>query len=263
MSWMRKKSPDRERNSPAADEKKLAIAGHLVELRSRLLKSVIAAGVCIGASFAFVPYVFDFLKSRAPNVELIYITPTGMLGTYMKVAIYCGLALALPILIYELLMFLSPALKRNEKRYIYRSLPAVVIFFIAGVAFSYFVLLPPALGFLQRFNLGITPLWTVDKYVSLVVQLLFWVGLVFELPFLMFLLSKLGVVTPQWLANKRKYNLIFAFILGAAITPTFDPVNQCLVALPIILLFEIGILLAKLARRGEVPLVPAEAEATE
>jgi len=230
-------------------EKKLSITEHLLELRSRLIKSTIALGVGIVISFPLAFYIFDILKSRAPSdMNLVFINVTEMFGTYMKVALYCGVALSLPYLIYQLVMFLAPALKDREKRYLYLSMPLVVVLFAAGVCFAYFIFLPPALKFLLTFGSDIAqPMITVSNYVSVLVRLLLAVGLVFEIPLVITLLAKLGVVSPQKLAKGRKWAILAAFILGAIITPTVDPVNQTLIAAPIIVLYELSIWLAKLA----------------
>lgn len=230
-------------------EKKLSITEHLLELRSRLIKSTIALGVGIVISFPLAFYIFDILKSRAPSdMNLVFINVTEMFGTYMKVALYCGIALSLPYLIYQLVMFLAPALKDREKRYLYLSMPLVVVLFAAGVCFAYFIFLPPALKFLLTFGSDIAqPMITVSNYVSVLVRLLLAVGLVFEIPLVITLLAKLGVVSPQKLAKGRKWAILAAFVLGAIITPTVDPVNQTLIAAPIIVLYELSIWLAKLA----------------
>jgi len=230
-------------------DKKLSITEHLQELRSRLIKSAIALAVGIVISFPLAFYVFDILKSRAPSdMNLVFINVTEMLGTYMKVALYCGIALSLPYLIYQLVMFFAPALNSKEKRYLYFSMPLVVILFAAGVCFAYFIFLPPALKFLLTFGSGIAqPMITVSNYVSVLVRLLLAVGLVFEIPLVITLLAKLGVVSPQKLAKGRKWAVLAAFVLGAIITPTVDPVNQTLIAAPIIVLYELSIWLAKLA----------------
>jgi Twin arginine targeting (Tat) protein translocase TatC len=219
----------------------------LQELRKRLLRSVVALGIGIVVSFPLAPYIFDILKSRAEGVNLIYTRVTEMIGIYIKVALYCGIALVLPYLVYQLVMFLSPALRDKEKRYVYLSLPAVFILFAAGVCFAYFLFLPPALKFLLTFGSDIAqPMISVDNYVTIVVKLLFSVGLVFEIPLVLTLLSKLGIVNPQKLAKGRKWAVLVAFILSAVITPTVDPVNQTLIAAPIIVLYELSIWLSKL-----------------
>jgi len=228
-------------------DKKLSITEHLLELRSRLIKSVIALCVCIGISIPLAHYVFDILKSRAPGIDLVFIDVAEMLSTYMKVVFYCGIALSLPYLIYQLVRFLSPAMTDKEKRYLYFSMPLVVLLFVAGVCFAYFIFLPPALNILLHFGGDIArPMIDVSSYVSVLVRLLLAVGLVFEMPLVITLLAKLGVVSPQKLAKGRKWAVLAAFVLGAVITPTVDPVNQTLIAAPIIVLYELSIWLAKL-----------------
>ena len=228
-------------------DKKLSITEHLLELRSRLIKSVIALCVCIGISIPLAHYVFDILKSRAPGIDLVFIDVAEMLGTYVKVVFYCGIALSLPYLIYQLVRFLSPAMTDKEKRYLYFSMPLVVLLFVAGVCFAYFIFLPPALNILLHFGGDIArPMIDVSSYVSVLVRLLLAVGLVFEMPLVITLLAKLGVVSPQKLAKGRKWAVLAAFVLGAVITPTVDPVNQTLIAAPIIVLYELSIWLAKL-----------------
>ena len=244
-------------------EKRLTLIGHLEELRKRLLWSVIAVAIGIVASFPLTPHIFDILKSRAPGVNLVAIHLTEMIGTYIKVALYCGIALALPYLIYQLVMFLSPALRDREKKYIYLSLPVVFILFAAGVCFAYFVFLPPALTFLITFgkHFGVdSSNIIVSNYISVIVKLLFSVGLIFEIPLVITLLAKLGVVSPQKLAKGRKWAVLAAFILSAIITPTVDPVNQTLIAAPIIVLYELSIWLAKLVypRKALVPSASAD-----
>jgi len=160
--------------------------------------------------------------------------------------------LAFPLLVYQLVMFVSPGLTPKEKRYLYVSMPGIFLAFVAGVAFGYLILLPPAMRFLLTFNTDIaSPFISIGDYINLMVNLLFWLGIVFETPVVMFMLAKLRVVTYKTFTRGRKLAVILAFILGAMITPTFDPINQSLVAIPIVMLYEIGILLARFARRRE------------
>jgi sec-independent protein translocase protein TatC len=176
---------------------------------------------------------------------------TEMIGITMKVSLMGGLVIAFPVILYQVVMFVSPGLTGKEKRYLYALFPGAIASFAAGAAFGYYVLLPPALNFLLTFGSDIaTPLIRVGNYINLVVTLLFWLGVSFEMPLIMFFLSKIGVITPRALARQRRYALVAAFILGALITPTFDPINQSLVAIPIIFLYELGIWLARLARLG-------------
>ncbi len=224
--------------------------GHLKELRSCLLRSVIALLIALPISFFIAKYVFDILMKPVPGIHLIYTEITEMLGTYAKVTLIIAVILALPFIVYQLVMFVRPALTKRERSYVYVMLPAIAICFLIGATFAYFILLPPALNFLFTFGSDIAqPMIKVGNYVSVLTSLLFWVGMCFEIPIILFFLSKIGVIKPEWLSKFRKVAYIVALIIGAAITPTLDPVNQSLVAIPIIVLYEFGIILAKIARR--------------
>ena len=235
----------------STDEKTMTFTGHLVELRNRLIKSVLALLVTTIISFVFARYIFDFLIAPAPDdISLIYTEMLGMLSTYMKVALMGGLVLAMPVLVYQGIMFVSPALTRREKRYVYLALPWITLMFVAGFAFGYFVLVPPASSFLLNFMSDIArPEIKIDNYVSIVTRLLVAIGIVFETPVIITFLARLGVVKPEWLSSKRRWAIVLAFILAAFITPTFDPINQSLVAIPLIILYELSIFLAKIAYR--------------
>lgn len=237
-----------------SSEKKITILGHLYELRRRLIKSVIAVLITTIVSFVFAKQIFGILISPTegldPPVQLIYIEMTEMIGTYMRVSLVSGIILAMPYLTYQVLMFVFPALTRKEKKYIFIVLPWIAVMFMGGVAFSYFVLIPPATKFLFTFGSDIaTPEIKIGNYISVVTRLLLAIGLVFEMPVVTTFLARIGVITPKWLARKRKGAIIFAFILAAIITPTFDPINQSLIAAPLVILYEMSIWLAKLVQR--------------
>lgn len=224
--------------------------GHLKDLRSCLVRSVIALLIALPISFYLSKYVFDILMKPVPGIKLIYTEVTEMLGTYAKVTLIISVILTLPFIVYQIVMFVRPALTKRERSYVYIMLPAIAICFLIGATFAYFVLLPPALNFLFTFGSDIAePMIKVGNYVSVLTTLLFWIGMCFEIPIVMFFLAKIGVIKPEWLSKYRKAAIIVAFVIGAVITPTFDPVNQSLVAIPIIVLYEFGIILAKIARR--------------
>ena len=240
-----------------AQEKELTIRGHLEELRRRLLRVAIAVVLTTVVAFVFHRPILELLKRPIANVEgvggsgLVFTEVTEFLGIAMKVSLMAGLMLALPVIMYELVMFAAPGLTSRERKYLFVFLPGTIIAFLAGALFGYFVLLPPALRFLLTFGGDIaTPMIRIGNYMNLIITLLFWMGVVFETPLVMFFLAKLRVVSARRMARFRRYAVVGAFILGAIITPTFDPVNQTLVALPIIVLYEVGILLARLAQRG-------------
>lgn len=235
------------------DEARLTFMGHLGELRSRLLRIVIALLVALPIAFLIANKIFDVLMYPVPGLQLVYTEITEMLGTYIKVTLYAAVVLTLPFIIYQMVMFIRPALTKRERNYLYVLLPSVLLSFVAGATFAYFILLPPALNFLLTFGGEIAePMIKVGNYIAVLTKLIFWIGMCFEIPLLLYFLTKIGIVEPEWLAKYRRFAYVLAFILGAIITPTFDPVNQTLVAVPIVVLYEIGILLSKLARRKKV-----------
>jgi sec-independent protein translocase protein TatC len=231
-------------------ENKQTVIGHLEELRKRLIRSVIAVAITTSLSFIFYEQIFEILISRTPEIDLVFIEMTEMLGTIMRVCLVSGIILAMPYLTYQLILFVSPALTRREKRYVYLVLPWIALMFAAGVVFSYYILIPRMVTFLISFGSDIAaPQIKIGNYIATVTRLLLAVGLVFELPVLTTFLARLGIITPKWLADKRKTAIVVAFILAALITPTIDPINQSLVALPLIVLYEMSIWLAKLVYR--------------
>lgn|SRR4030042_1085465 len=248
-----------------SENKKLSILGHLSEIRRRLIWCVIAVVITSTISFVFASYIFDILIKPAGDINLIYVEMTEMIGTYMIVCITCGIIAAMPFIITQFLLFVSPALTRKEKKYVYIIIPCIGMMFIAGVVFGYFVLIPPGINFLTTFGSDIaTPQIRIGNYISVVTRLLLAIGLVFEMPVITTFLSRIGIISPKWLANKRKAAVILAFILAAIITPTFDPVNQLLVAVPLIVLYELSIWLAKLVQRkaGQSVVIPASSSAS-
>ncbi|OGO03964.1 MAG: twin arginine-targeting protein translocase TatC [Chloroflexi bacterium RBG_13_54_9] len=242
------------------DGKKLTFMGHLEELRQRLIKAIVAVIICIIPAFFFYRQIFAIITRPAGDINLIYTEMTEMIGTIMKVSLYSGLALAMPVIVYQVVRFIAPALTRSEKRALYLILPGIFLSFLGGVCFGYFVAVPPAVRFLLTFGQPIaTPQIKVGNYISLVTTLLFALGVIFETPLVVFFLAKIRVVTPKMLSDRRKYAMLVAFVVAAIITPTFDPVNQTIIAIPIIVLYELSIWLAKLATRGSKRTVPVEA----
>ncbi len=236
--------------------RELSILQHLAELRRRVFISVIALLIGSGVAFAFFRQIIELLVRPARDLDigagqLVYIEVTELLSTSIKVSFVGGFILAMPVILYQLIMFVAPGLTGREKRYLLGFMPGVVLAFVAGVAFAYFVLTPPALHFLLTFGGGLaTPLIRVSNIVNLMLRLMFWMGIAFETPILMYLLAQLGIVNARMLGRFRRYWVVVAFILGAIITPTVDPVNQALVAVPLLVLYELGVLLARVAGRS-------------
>ena len=231
----------------------MPLRNHMNELRKRLTIGVAAVVVTTIVAFIFHRRIIEFLLEPADALtdvpgRLVFIEVTEMFGVAMKVSLVTGIVVALPILLAQVVLFVAPGLTPREKRYLYGFLPAVLLSFAAGAAFGYYVLIPPAINFLVNFGGDIAePTIRVGNYVNLVVMLLFWMGVVFETPVIMFILAKLRVVSSRGFARWRRHWIVVAFVLGALITPTFDPINQTLVAGPLIVLYEAGIWLSKLA----------------
>ena len=230
---------------------------HLGELRRRVFICVIALLVGSAVSFVFFEQLIEILVRPARDLqlgtggELIYTEVTELLTTAIKVSFVSGLVLASPVMLYQVVMFVAPGLTGREKRYLFGFMPAVIAAFAGGVAFAYFVLTPPALHFLLTFGGDVAvPLIRVSNIINLMIRLLFWMGLAFETPLVMFLLAQLGIVTAKSLSRFRRYWVVVAFVLAAIITPTVDPFNQALVAGPLLVLYEVGILLARIAGRN-------------
>lgn len=220
-------------------------------MRRRLVYSALAVAAATGAAFVYINPIMQFLKRPLGDVELVFTQVTEGLGVTFSLGLTVGIAAALPIILLQAILFVTPALYPREKALVYALLPAVVAAFAGGVAFSYLVLLPPALKFLVQFGSEIaTPFISIGNYMSLVQRLLFWVGIVFETPVVMFILARIGIVTAGKLVRMWRLALVASFLVGAIITPTFDPVNQVLVAGPIMGLYGLSILLAYVAQAG-------------
>jgi sec-independent protein translocase protein TatC len=220
---------------------------------------VIAVVIGAGVSVVYFKPIVEILIRPAEGYLSntggpIYTEVTELLGVTVKVAMLGGLVLSLPILTYEIVAFVAPGLTRKEKGYLIFMVPGALVCFAIGAAFAYFALLPPMLKFLLTYaNDVAVPMIRISTYVNLVVMLIFWMGLIFETPLIMFTLAKAGVIDADTMAKGRRLIVVVAFLLGAVITPTFDPVNQTMVAIPFLLLYELGLRLARFARAREEP----------
>ena len=241
-------------------------AEHLGELRRRLMWSAIAMFGTAIVSLFFATYLFTILKRPAGDIQLIFLKPAEMILTYFKVGLMCGVVVALPFLVYQVLLFVRPAMESEQERQNFKwllllAVPFALAFFVGGLAFAYFVLLPFALKYLFQFGSEIAqPQWAISEYISFVLNILFWIGIAFETPLIILVLSRMGVVSAQQLQSKRKYAIIIVALVAAVITPTPDPFNMLLVMGPLYLLFELGILFARIfGRRKPKDVAGAEA----
>lgn len=225
----------------------LSVWGHLEELRSRLLKSSIA--VVIGAGF-FYPYVDSFLAFLIQPVgKVVFTSPADAFVVRLMLLICGGVVLALPVVIYQLWQFAAAGLKENEKKYIRFFAPASFILFVAGCVFGYWVIIPVGMKFLLSFSTeSIVPMITLPSYISFIVTLVLAFGLCFQLPLVLMFLAKIGIVTPAFLAQKRKHAIVLILIASAILTPSPDAISQILMAGPLLVLYELGVAASRLIK---------------
>ena len=237
---------------PAPDaEQRMALVEHLRELRDRLIRVVLSVILTTSLSFLFINQLMQLflnLLPKQPNIHVQVFEPAEAFTSYFKVALTFGIVLAMPLIVYQVFRFLAPGLTGKERRWLLLSLPMITVFFLAGVVFCYTLVLPSALNFLLNFGSPeIEQNQRLSSFIGFVTNFMLAVGITFELPPVMFLLAKLGVVSAKRMSRMRRFVVVIAFIVAAIITPTPDPVNQTIVALPIYLLYELGLLFARLA----------------
>jgi sec-independent protein translocase protein TatC len=240
-------SPD----AAGADEQgKMSFFDHLTELRTRIVWSLVPAGVGLFVSLYFASSVMRFL-SRYLETELVFTTPTEAFWTYMKVAMIMGLFIAMPIILWNVWAFVAPGLHKHERKYAAPFIIVGSLLFIGGGAFAMLVVVPFAISFLVSFgqDQGLKPMITISSYIDFILKFTLAFGVVFEMPVVITLLSMLGIVTPQFLSKNRKYAILINFVIAAILTPTPDIVNQSLMAGPLIILYEVGIICARVVTR--------------
>jgi len=240
----------------------LTILEHLDELRKRMIKVALVLVLATALSVVFTKQALEILVLPLGEQVPQAIHPTETFMVYFRIALIGGVALAMPMIIYQAVRYILPGLLPQERKYLYFLLPGATICFAGGIAFAAFVMLPVAVNFLQGFLADtVENRWTLDKYTSFVTRMLFWMGIVFQTPLLMFFLAKLNIVSSQKLARFRKYAVLVIAVIAAVVTPTPDPINMMIVMVPLYLLYEVGILLARIAVRGRE--VQAEEAASE
>ncbi len=219
-------------------------------LRMHLLRAVVALSIAVIATFWVAQDVMEFLAIPVGGLEKLQaIQVTEEIGVFMRVSMTAGIALAFPYIALEAWLFAAPGLRPREKKFGLVGIPLATLLFLTGMAFTYYVLLPAALPFLGSFT-KIAQFWSAREYFAFVTGLMIWIGVFFEFPLVIFVLSSMGLVEPKFLAEQWRLAIIIIAILAAAITPTIDPINMGLVMLPMILLYFISIGLSYIAYAG-------------
>jgi len=230
----------------------MTLLEHLEELRRRILYAGIALVIVTFACFALAPRLFDWLRiplEGLPAQKLIALSPLELFMVYLKLSILAGIFVTAPWILFQVWMFVAPGLYRHEKRWMIPFILCGTLFFVAGGAFNFYLVLPYGLRYLAELAPEIVETqYSVAAYFSFVVQLSLAFGVVFELPLLMWVLAGMGVVKPATFSKLRRYWIVLAFIIGGVLTPP-DPFSQLLMAIPLLIFFELGVLGAKVLHR--------------
>ena len=252
-----------------ADTKMMSFLGHLGELRKKITVSLIATCVTFIVSFNYseqlleslmfpLRYTLDFSvtkmymyfipQDKLHNTKLVFLAPAEGFWMNMKIAMVAALILALPVIFQQLWSFISPGLHGKEKKYVVPFVLTATGLFLVGGAFCFFIVLPFAMGFLLTYKVGdfMMPMLSVGQYVDFCLKFILAFGAVFELPIIILFATRMGLITTQTLAKNRRYAILIAFIVAAILTPTPDAFNQTLMAVPMIILYEVGILAARI-----------------
>ncbi len=238
-------------NEETINEEKMSFMDHLTELRRRLIWSLLAIAILFAPAYYFSNEIFEFLmKPLIENLpegsSLIFTRPAEGFTTYLKVSFFAALFLAVPFLLYQAWRFIAPALYKEEKQIVIPFIFFGSLFFGLGAAFCYYIASPPAFKFLlnEYSSEYVKAFPTIREALSFFMALIFGFGLVFEFPLIIFILARIGIVTSKWLREKRKYAVIISAMIAAILTPTTDAISMMLMFVPIIIFYELGILVA-------------------
>src|SRR3979490_1571905 len=237
-------------NAPDKDQMPtMGFLDHLEELRKRLVYSIIAIAVGFFACWGYAERIYavmqrpimDALQRNGLSAKLVYVNPTEPFNLYMKVGLMAGLFVASPFVLYQVWLFISPGLYRNEKRYVFPFMISTVALFLTGGYFGYKLVLPQALVFLIGYGKDFQPMITLGEYSSLFLAVIIGLGVIFEMPILVFFLALMGIVTAGWMWRNLRYSILGIFVIAAIITPTTDILNMCIFAAPMIALYVLSI----------------------
>lgn len=222
---------------------------HLEELRRRIIYSIIAVGVAFFFCWGYADRIFavmqkpimEALRRNGVAEKLVYLSPTEPFNLYLKIGLLAGLFVASPFVLYQVWLFISPGLYRNEKRYVLPFMFSTVGLFLGGGVFGYRIVYPAALDFLIGYGKQFQPMITIGEYTDLFLTIIIGLGAVFELPILVFFLSLMGIVSAGWMWRNVRYSILIIFIIAAVLTPTTDILNMCIFAAPMVGLYMVSI----------------------
>ena len=241
---------------PQGDDKEsmpaMSFLEHLEELRRRIIYCLIAVAVGFFLCWGYAERIYgimqrpimEALRNHNLSEKLVYLNPTEPFNLYLKVGFLAGLFVASPFVLYQVWLFISPGLYRNEKRYVFPFMFSTVGLFIAGGIFGYKMVYPAALDFLIGYGQQFTPMITIGEYTDLFLTIIIGMGVIFEMPILIFFLSLMGIVTAGWMWRNLRYSILVIFIIAAIITPTTDILNMCIFAAPMVALYVLSIAIA-------------------
>ena len=239
--------------SPKDSDVEMSFLDHIEELRWRIIYALIGVVIFTIVAWIFIDPLIEIVllkPARDAKASLQNLRPFGQLFLYMQVAITVGIVASLPNIFYQLWQFISPALKKKERGYILWIVLFSTICFLAGIAFAYFVMLPLTMSFAAQFGTAeISNEFAIDEYMSIIISVMLAAGLIFELPMVSFFLSKLGILTPKFMRKYRRHAIVIILVLAAFLTPGADPVSQLILAVPLVLLYEISIFISKLSSK--------------
>jgi len=246
--------PEANSETPPVESRREALGAmsfleHLEELRRRIIYSIIAVAAGFLACWTYHERIYDImqrpimtaLKLNGMAEKLVYLNPTEPFNLYLKVTFLAGLFVASPFVLYQVWMFISPGLYRHEQRYVLPFMFSTVFLFLAGGVFGYKIVYPAALNFLIEFGKQFQPMITVGEYTDLFLTIIIGMGLIFELPILVFFLALMGIVNAGWMWRNFRYSILVIFIIAAIVTPTTDILNMCIFAAPMVALYGISI----------------------
>jgi sec-independent protein translocase protein TatC len=251
------------------EDHKMPLTEHLGDLRKRLIISFAVLFLTFLVAFSFSEYIFELVmfplkkrllvslndpyvqfipQEKLQDIKLVFLAPAEAFWMHMKVAFVAGLIMSLPVIFFQVWKFVSPGLLQKERHYVVPFIFVATSLFLVGAAFCFLIVLPFALRFLLTYKVGdfLSPMLSIGRYVDFCLKFILAFGAIFELPVAIVFLARMGLVTPKTLAKNRKYAVLIAFIVAAVLTPTPDFFNQTLMAVPILVLYEVGIIIARI-----------------